>query len=78
MKCEWCETEMDPFKGYGLRYCSSDCYNHAIQYAAELADAMFENRDPPSKEAFMSRQQRGRKWTPDKMRERIDELREVA
>jgi hypothetical protein len=77
-KCEWCGGEIDSFP-LTRQYCSSECHNYAINYAVERLDAMFEeDKDVPTKAEFKSRQQRARKWTPDKMHERIDELREVA
>jgi hypothetical protein len=77
MRCEWCESEADLLKpGGGLRYCSVECEHRAVEYAILVWEARVGDDEPPSKEEFMARNQRARKWTPDEMKERIDELRE--
>lgn len=75
MECEWCGDDMEPFAiGGGLNTCSMECENRQLQYAAIALEARFEGEDPPSRDEFKKRNERARKWTPDRMQHRIDEL----
>jgi hypothetical protein len=77
-ECQWCGGDRGGFIGVDLHYCSNDCWNAAIEHAAERHEALINGEEPPSKDEFMDRRQRARKWSPDAMRERVAELRNVA
>jgi len=79
MKCEWCGGGSEPFdyRG-GLRYCSHECQHAAELWAFEKFEAMFEDGDPPSKADIDRRIRQSSRWTPDKMAERVAELKAEA
>lgn len=79
MKCEWCGDGHGPLDyGGGLRYCSTDCGDSAIRYAAEVMKALSNGEEPPTEAEFKERQERAVRWTPETMQARVDELREAA
>jgi hypothetical protein len=77
MNCKWCDGEKDPFdyRG-GLAYCSAECERQALEYAVRCMDALAEGKAPPDKETVIEQRERARRWTPDRMARRINELTE--
>jgi hypothetical protein len=78
MNCAWCDGEKSVTGGGGLRYCSEDCRNSAIQFHIRRMDALADGEELPTKDEFKTMQQRARRWTPETMGERIDDVQEAA
>lgn len=74
MQCEWCRDDFEPFVHGGIWFCSETCRVRAGQYALIATDARLDGRDPPSRDEFKNRAERARKWTPERMQERIEEF----
>jgi hypothetical protein len=55
-------------------YCSARCRDRALQFATTQAEAWFDGDDSPSKEDFQAQRERAKRWTPDRMQARVDEL----
>jgi len=71
------DGDPDPFDYRGWsEYCSAECERQAIEYAVRCMDARVEGNDPPDKETVMELHERARRWTPDRMARRINELTE--
>lgn len=74
MNCVWCGDQHDIVGPGGLQYCSDLCERAATVYAFSRYDAMISDADPPTKADIDRRIRRSKRWTPEKMQERIDEL----
>lgn len=62
-----------------LMYCSAECERLQRSLAIMRFDARFEAGEDPSEvrvEDIADLRQRAKRWTPETMQERIDELRE--
>jgi hypothetical protein len=75
-KCQWCEGEKDGLAdGGGIEYCSAECERAALYHAMRVLDGQTEASDIPDKWDTMDLRQRAKRWTPERMQERIRELR---
>lgn len=78
-QCTWCTDTYKPFTSSSpLGFCSNKCYNNHLHHAAKTLNARMNGDTPPPKAAHKELQERARKWTPEKMRERIRDLKENA
>jgi len=59
-------------------YCSADCEQLAAQAALERLFAELDGEEPPSMKEIADRRQRAKRWTPETMQERIDELQSIT
>lgn len=77
MHCEWCGDRHNIVGPGGLSYCSDQCEYAAFVYGFERMDAILEDADPPTKQDIDRRIRRSDRWTPEKMQERIEDIKRL-
>lgn len=58
-----------------MGHCSSECQRLSEELIIEKYDAWVNDRPEPTMEDLLNRKERAKRWTPETMEERIEELR---